>query len=97
MKHKHAEFIKAWADGAEIEWRMPQQTTWYDVHCPLWYEVYEYRIKPEIKQPVVRWKWTYPLGDIWRELEYFYSEDEVNREGKGKLIKLEYTRTEFPE
>jgi len=57
MKHKHAELIKAWADGAEIEGRYicanghktPWTTEW------TWTEDadYEYRIKPEPKPDVV--------------------------------------------
>ncbi len=37
--HKHAEVIKAWADGAEIQW----------------FEDMRYRIKPEPKPDVVRY------------------------------------------
>jgi len=55
--HKHAELIKAWADGAEIECRSPI-TDWgycapeWDVRC-------EYRIKPEPKPDVVRYATTW--------------------------------------
>ncbi len=49
--HVHAELIKAWADGAEIQFR--RGIHWYDVQpigCqPLWGESTEYRIKPEEK------------------------------------------------
>ena len=54
--HKHAELIKAWADGAEIEYRdrcsniqvnawspLPPQGDWDD------HPDFEYRIKPEPK------------------------------------------------
>jgi hypothetical protein len=53
MKHKHAELIKAWADGAKIERRI-SKITWIDSECPGWYDDEEYRIKPEPKPDVVR-------------------------------------------
>jgi hypothetical protein len=45
--HKHAEIIKAWADGAEIQWRDIFDGKWFDVGSPTWKEDIEYRIKPE--------------------------------------------------
>lgn len=58
--HKHAELIKAWADGAEIEYRRLESwgmRDWELVSDKLmvWYEtdVHEYRIKPEPKPDVV--------------------------------------------
>jgi len=52
MKHKHAELIKAWADGAEIEARYEKATGWTDWKTEdggfVWYiGGAEYRIKPE--------------------------------------------------
>ena len=48
MKHKHAELIKAWADGAEIQVRY-EKHDWEDLTTsyPGWYPHEEYRIKPE--------------------------------------------------
>jgi hypothetical protein len=55
-KHKHAELIKAWADGAEIEYRYISKATsewtdWkrFDGSWSTWVvaEDFEYRIKPE--------------------------------------------------
>lgn len=51
--HKHAELIKAWADGAEIEWVYATQgdgtKLWAAIPHPAWDESHEYRIKPEPK------------------------------------------------
>lgn len=44
--HKHAELIKAWADGAEIE-LMKIDGTWANADVPTWSEWCAYRIKPE--------------------------------------------------
>lgn len=50
--HKHAEAIKAWADGAQIQWydSSTRQHRWKD--CPatfLWDERFNFRVKPEPK------------------------------------------------
>ena len=47
---KWAKEIKAWADGAEIEkWIL--NDTWQKVGYPNWYEFENYRIKPQPKEP----------------------------------------------
>lgn len=47
---KHAELIKAWADGAKIQCRGDYSPDWKDVGdiCG-WYKQTQYRIKPEPK------------------------------------------------
>ena len=49
MKHKHAELIKAWADGAEIEVKHPWSDDWMSTDIPSWSYDKEYRIKPELE------------------------------------------------
>ena len=53
QRHKHADLIIAWAEGAEVEYRkdpdrpwipLPSQTNWYT------FEDVEYRIKPPTKK-----------------------------------------------
>lgn len=63
--HKHAELIKAWADGAEIQSRTGIDKEWYDAFNPQWREHHEYRIKP--KQTDLE-KYGVEVGDIWRIL-----------------------------
>lgn len=53
--HKHAECIKAWADGAEIETRPYSDAGWFPLEEPHWHLEREYRIKPEPKPDVVRY------------------------------------------
>ena len=59
IPHKHAAVIKAWADGAKIQVRIPQagrlSHTWEDIEDePIhWYNTLEYRVKPEPKPDVV--------------------------------------------
>jgi hypothetical protein len=99
MKHKHAELIKAWADGAQIQFRLWGGIEWLDTATPQWEVKYEYRIKPEEKQPVVRWQWVYELSSKnWHNHSGFFTEAEaLNYFSKDVFFKLEYTRTEFPE
>lgn len=56
--HKHAELIKAWADGAEIQMKNVFEGVWVsyeEYEDPSWNINYEYRIKPEPKPDIVRW------------------------------------------
>ena len=45
--HKHAELIKAWADGAEIEFYT--EGKWIKTETPKWDWGLTYRIKPKVK------------------------------------------------
>lgn len=63
--HKHAEIIKAWADGAEIQSKIPGGD-WSDCSAPRWYEGSEYRIKPEPDQ-ISYLLLNYPHKDKWFE------------------------------
>jgi hypothetical protein len=51
--HKHAELIKAWADGAEIQVHDMNGNGWYEDVRPTWNEHRAYRIKPEPKPDVL--------------------------------------------
>ena len=52
--HKHAELIKAWADGTIIQYK-DFNDDWADCVCnlPVWNLNTEYRIKPEPKPDIV--------------------------------------------
>ena len=53
MRHKHADLIHAWAEGAEIEVYDSTEGKWYIHHAPAWEENYKYRISGA------------PIGDGW--------------------------------
>ena len=57
-QHKWHKEIKAWADGAEIEYRI-RDGNWHDVgdDPPEWNEYSEYRIKPQPKEPQYFYVW----------------------------------------
>jgi hypothetical protein len=94
MKHKHADLIHAWADGAEIEvFVNGHWTSCVRKDYPDWHPILEYRIKPEEKKPVVRWLWA---GKASGSLGgYLMTEEEAKNTGWD--FKLEWSRTEFPE
>jgi hypothetical protein len=97
MKHKHAELIHAWADGAQIQYNH-WGSAWKDSTSPTWDKNFQYRIKPEEKQPVVRWLWAKEhIGGEWMISPVFRSKEEALKTFAGQVICLEYTRTEFPE
>ncbi len=115
VRHKHADLIHAWADGAEIQQMVPPEKGglggWhkFDGNWEKMSDYYIYRlkpavgvsklehttIKPEEKKPVVRWLWADTAGGQYRETDFFYTEDEIS--SHPKAIKLEWSRTEFPE
>lgn len=78
--HKHAELIKAWADGAEIEFSESLYGDWIPTKQPEWSEKLNYRIKPEPKPDVISyvfctkggtlaWKY-YQIGDANLKLTF---------------------------
>jgi len=47
-KHKHCDLIKAWADGAAIEYYDVTNDTWDDISVPSWHTETLYRLKPKL-------------------------------------------------
>jgi hypothetical protein len=45
--HKHADLIKQWADGAEIEVYIDSSNEWVNALTSNWYEDKVYRVKPK--------------------------------------------------
>ena len=64
--HKHAELIKAWADGAEIEEYQPHLDKWATDSNPTWFTGQIYRIKPEPK-PDMKILYEAYKGNVARE------------------------------
>jgi len=54
MRHKHADLICAWANGAQIQTYRPFTEEWIDTLAPAWVEGSRYRIKPEPKPDVMK-------------------------------------------
>jgi len=75
-KHVHCELIKAWADGAQIQYKGPNDSDWRDAEKPIWLENCEYRLKP--KPPVTTYRWALSgrvTGDYITES--WYSREEI--------------------
>ena len=75
--HKHAKLIKAWADGAKIQF-INVYGRWEDTDPPVWNQTREYRIKPEPKKVQFRFYmisfgkikcWTSGWGESQAEVE----------------------------
>lgn len=61
--HKHAELIKAWADGAVIQFYDVLSEKWKDCNdAPRWLDNNQYRIKPEQSDLE---KYGVEVGDVW--------------------------------
>jgi hypothetical protein len=61
--HVHAELIKAWADGAEIQAK--SDNVWLDCRMPDWWPDAQYRIKPDPKPDVTAY---FKSGNINRAM-----------------------------
>ena len=87
--HVHADLIKAWADGAEIETVFNER--WETIKCPNWYSDCKYRIKDpyrELKEAAKD-----PTKQIrFRDMEWIdcgeYTANEFNRvhDGLGMIV-----------
>lgn len=86
--HKHAELIKDWADGAEIEVSM-DGSHWSDCRdAPAFNVNFNYRIKPEPRPDIVR----YGIATHWwgREVAEFGDNIKTTFDGEtGKLKSVE--------
>ena len=90
--HKNAEFIKAWADGAEIQVYDESDDKWYDVTHPSWCSSNEYRIKPDKKT----------AGEVCRLAFNHYLEDDFSDNAScwdfaAQAVIEAYKRGEFDE
>ena len=83
--HKHAEIIKAWADGAEIEVRHSYPSSWWPTTTPTWDRCYEYRVK--VKEEVLITRVTLHNGS----LTYPYLSTNSDPTYDQKNLKLTFT------
>jgi hypothetical protein len=56
MQHKWHKEIKAWADGAEIEYKN-SKGEWSPAEAPYWHGDDDLRIKPQHKEPQYLYVW----------------------------------------
>lgn len=80
-KHKWHKEIKAWADGAEIEFKA-SGFNWLPVKKPTWSsDEYEYRIKPQPKEP--------------QYLYVFMTENGIELAKAGQLTRVKTLNTKY--
>ena len=63
MRHKHADLIHAWAEGAKIE--LYSDGVWIIYESPRWNSDVDYRIKPTPKPDVVINYEMSKNGSVW--------------------------------
>ena len=88
MKHKHADLIKAWADGAEIQIRDDLDDIWLDTNSPSWVAEYQYRIKPEPKPDFVHRTTIIPCGIFPGTVTFSGGPDNIELTYDGETGKL---------
>ena len=65
--HKHAELIKLWADGAEVEVMRESNGVWGSTPTPIWDPARKYRIKPEPSYKTVKLcSFINKYGTVWQ-------------------------------
>lgn len=101
--HKHADIIKAWADGAKVQVKDNVTGDWDDLDCtPSWDLRLQYRVKPEKKEPVIRYLWAF-RHKKWTGFDIFarfMDEKQANEWATNNswvIHRLDWSRTEFPE
>jgi len=63
--HKHAELIKQWADGAQIEYFDSNHSAkWQEVDYPVWNDWTQYRVKPEQKPDKILYGYIKDLDEV---------------------------------
>lgn len=87
--HKHAELIKAWADGAEIQCFSEEIDDWLDIsEAPRWWPTRQYRIKPEPKPDVVLYMSINDSDDYFFTTSEKYDFDNLKLTFDGETGKL---------
>jgi len=86
--HKHAELIKAWADGAQIQC-FDCNHGWKDLgEYFVWANDYQYRIKPEPKPDYVQYVFFHFNWGVNILKEYPFSEANLKLTFDGESCKL---------
>ncbi len=63
IRHKHADSIHAFAEGAKIEFKGELSSCWLPTGNPMWRDNYKYRIK--LREPRRFWVNVYHNGSVY--------------------------------
>lgn len=96
-RHKHADMIHAWAEGAEIQVRRDSGGVWADERNPSFLDFNEYRIKPRtVKREGWVAMYTQADGFSYVQRNICDSEDDVKQicPNAKAIIKIEWEEEE---
>lgn len=82
---KHAEVIRAYADGATIEYFDSGDGEWYVIADPSFHASVKYRVKPETKKHKYRVALLSDGKDVWTTTEDYG--DDVSNEEFGYFVR----------
>ena len=98
VPEKHRAVAHAWADGADIEYQVPNGTEWVRTQSPTFYEDIQYRVAPK---KVKKWRWVVRSNHSPEYAEtsvHHYENPEEYLSGDYYLaIKLDWTEREVEE
>ena len=88
--HIHAEIIKAWADGAEIEFldTASAEPFWREANRPSWSVHTEYRVKPMPKKDQVVYPFTATYKDVYGYTNQVLVRDQLKLTFDGETGKI---------
>lgn len=94
-EHPHADVIRAYADGAKIQWQRCGDQIWIDVDRQPFSPTGKYRIKPDMK---TLYKVVFPDGaDGYDESVSYYANIEVFKEKNRKIVPIGINPNKFIE
>jgi hypothetical protein len=84
---KHAELIKAWADGAKIQVKYETAPDWIDIENPRWTDNLEYRIKPKEDEEKVQYYYINANTHIYKVFDSDSADLKVIFDAKTNQVK----------
>lgn len=87
-KHIHAEVIKAWADGEEIEMFIASIQQWHHAQTPMWDTTTRYRVKPKNIVVLRHVQYLVDLRDTSTQIS-MYPNVQYTFTPEGKLVSVE--------
>lgn len=93
-EHPHADLIRAYADGAKIQWYSPKNRKWIDCDSASFYPNDEYRVKPEMKKlyKVVR-----KTNSRYEKSDFYYANIEIFKARNPNNTAIGIDESEFIE
>ena len=93
--HKHADVIKQWADGAEIQFYFENEEDWRYVESPQWHKGTKYRVKPKT---VTKHRYALVQGDyVDMTIDHYTYEEAMDKFKFFKIEAIALSAKEFEE